>query len=264
MLVGISTASLFTRKFTEDALSYLVQNKVDTIEVFFASYCEYTKKFGKLLKKRLTGDTVVNSIHTLNTQFEPQLYSVNLRAQEDSFKILNGVLDAGKEIGAKNYTFNGVARLKRTPLKIDFDRVERITQKIIDECDKRNITLSYENVHWCYYNYIGFFTELKKRCPKLKGTLDIKQAYQSNIDYKDFLNEMGENISTVHISDRNDAGKMCLPGKGTFNYDELFSRLSGVGFDGSVLIEVYTGDYGDEKELLSSYEFIKEKASKYF
>ena len=46
--------------------------------------------------------------------------------------------------------------------KIDYDRVGKITQKIIDITEKYGVMLAYENVHWCYYNYIGFFNEIKK------------------------------------------------------------------------------------------------------
>ena len=124
--------------------------------------------------------------------------------------------------------------------------------------------LAYENVHWCYYNYIGFFTELKKRCPDLCGTLDIKQARQSNVDYKEFLKEMGSSLKTVHISDVLEGGKMCLPTFGTFNFDEMFSLLADVGFDGAVLIEAYRKDFNEREELFTSLNNLKQIASKYF
>ena len=181
-----------------------------------------------------------------------------------SFDLLRGTVSAGKEVGAKYYTFHGVARIKRTPLTIDFDRVGRITQQIVDVCSAQNMGLAYENVHWAYYNYVGFFTELKKRVPELKGTLDIKQARQSGIDYKDFLNEMGDDIVTVHLSDIDKDGKMCLPGKGVTDFDELFCRLSDYNFNGALIIEVYKNDFENLDELLQSYNFIKEKAQKIF
>ena len=263
MQTGISTASLFLRKTTEDALEFLSKNKVDFAEVFLASYCEYNLEFGKLLKER-KGDTKVHSVHVLTTQFEPQLYSVNERAKDDSFKLLDMAMQAGEEIGAKFYTFHGGARFKKTPIKMDFDRIGRITQEIYDTCIKHNITLAYENVHWGYYNYIGFFSELVKRVPTLKATLDIKQARQSDIHYSKFIEEMGENIVTVHLSDYNEQGKMCLPGKGITDFKDVFKRLSDVGFDGSLILEVYQSDYKEEKELIDCLDYIGELADKVF
>ena len=263
MKIGISTASLFSRKNTEDALEFLSKSGLETTEVFLESYCEYNREFGKLLKQR-KGDIEVHSVHTLTTQFEPQLFSFNERARKDSFELLDNTMQAAEEIGAKYYTFHGQVRLKRTPIHIDFDRTAHYTQKIIDSIKKYGVTLAYENVHWSFYNYVGFFSELKKRTHGLKGTLDIKQARQSGIDYRDFLEEMGSDIVTVHISDIDQNGKMCLPGKGETDFDDMFARLKDVGFNGAVLLEVYTGDYGNEKELFDSVDFVKQTASKYY
>ena len=263
MKLGISTASLFVRFTTEDALKFLSDNKIDVAEIFLESYCEYNKDFGKLLSS-VKGNVDIHSIHTLTTQFEPQLYSINERAQRDSFNLLEGTMQCAKEVGAKYFTFHGVARLKKTPFTIDYDRVGKITQRIIDVTERYGVGLAYENVHWCYYNYIGFFNEIKKRVPTLKGTLDIKQARLSNLDYTDFINEMGKDIVTVHLSDVLDTGKMVLPGKGKTDFYDLFSKLRDVGFDGSMLLEVYKNDFNELSELFESLDFLKNIANKVF
>lgn len=263
MKIGISTASLFLDLNTEDATKYLSENGVTVSEAFLTAGCEYKKDFANLLNEN-KGDMQFNSVHALTTQFEPQLYSKNPRALSGAYDTLEEVLTAGEIIGAKNYTFHGYARIKKAPLIINFDDCAYFTQAIIDRCKSHGMNLAYENVHWCYYNYIGFFTELKKRCPNLYGTLDIKQARQSNIDYKEFLKEMGGSLKTVHISDVNKDGKMCLPTLGTFNYDEMFSLLSDVGFDGAVLIEAYRKDFDKREELFDSLNQLKQIASKYY
>ncbi len=263
MQTGISTASLFQRKTTEDALEFLSENKVACAEVFLESYCEYNREFGKLLKSK-KGDIAVHSMHVLTTQFEPQLYSVNERAKKDSFKLLDMAMQAGEQVGAKYYTFHGGARFKKTPINLDFERVGRITQEIFDVCSSHGITLAYENVHWGYYNYIGFFKELKSRVDGLKATLDIKQARQSDIHYSEFIKEMGENIVTVHLSDYLESGKMCLPGKGVTDFTDVFKRLSDVGFDGALILEVYQSDYKEERELFECLDYIEELKYKIF
>lgn len=263
MKTGISTASLFTRYNTEDALSFLSKNGVEVAEVFLESYCEYNKKFGKLLRKR-RGNTEIHSIHTLTTQFEPQLYSVNERAKADSFNLLKSTAEAGEAMGAKYYTFHGTARLKKNSAPVDVERVGKITQEIIDVIKPHGITLAYENVHWCNYNYLGFFEEIRKRTTGLKATLDVKQARSSGLSPYDLIKEMKGDIVTVHLSDVLPNGKMCLPGKGITDFEELFRHLQGVGFDGAMLIEAYTGDYGDESELFESLDYIKNLSAKIF
>lgn len=263
MQTGISTASLFFRKTTEDALDYLNKNGVSTAEVFLESYCEYKKSFGRLLKKK-KGNINVHSIHTLTTQFEPQLYSINARAQKDSFDLLEQTMKTASLIGAKYYTFHGGARFKKTPFKIDYERVGKITADILSVTQKYGVTLAYENVHWGYYNYIGFFSEMKKRVEGLKATFDIKQARQSGIDYGEYITEMGKDIVTAHLSDYRDDGKMCLPGKGKTDFKEVFSRLNDVGFDGAIILEVYQNDYKELDELLDCYHDLTELAKKVF
>ena len=263
MQVGISTASLFGRFVTEDALKFLSQNGVSCAEVFLESYCEYNAEFGNLLAS-VKGQTNVHSVHVLTTQFEPQLYSVNQRAQKDSFELLENAMTVAQKLGAKSYTFHGGARLKKTPFSLDYDRVGAITQRIIDVCERYGVKLAYENVHWGYYNYIGFFNEIRKRTKGLKATLDIKQARQSDVHYKDFIEEMGQDILTVHLSDIDSNGKMCLPGKGVTDFYDIFSRLKDKGFNGALLLEVYKSDYKEFSELFNSLEYVKELSQKVF
>ena len=263
MQTGISTASLFGRFYTEDALSFLSENGVKTAEVFLESFSEYNKAFGEFLATK-KGNTEIHSIHTLTTQFESTLYSLNDRALKDSFDMLENTMQAAEALNAKYYTFHGLARVKRTPYHIDFERVGKLTQRIIDVCASHGVTLAYENVHWAYYNYIGFFTELKKRVTGLKGTFDIKQARQAGIDYNEFIDEMGADIVTAHLSDINGDGKMCLPGRGMVNFKDLFLRLRDKGFNGALLLEVYKNDFNETSELFDSLGYITDLANEVF
>ena len=263
MHTGISTASLFMRKYTEEALEYLSKNGVDSAEVFLASYCEYKKDFGEILRQ-VKGDITVHSVHTLTTQFEPTLYSVNERARKDSFILLDSAMAVAESIGAKYYTFHGGAFFKKTHGNLNYDKVGAHTQQIIDTCKKHGVTLAYENVHWGYCNKLGFYSQIKERTEGLKATLDIKQARQSGIPYASFIDEMKEDIVTVHLSDVDQNGKMCLPGKGVTDFEDLFKRLNGVGFDGSLIIESYFNDYKDYQELFESLDFIKNLSAKIF
>lgn len=261
MKVGISTASLFFRMTSEEALKFLSENNIQTSEVFLESFCEYKKEFGNLLKS-VKGNIDVHSVHTLTTQFEPQLYSINARARADSFELLKQTMEVANIIGAKYYTFHGGARFKKTPFTVNYDTVAKTTQEIIDTIKPYGVTLAYENVHWGYYNYVGFFDEIRKRTNGLKGTFDIKQARQSNIFYGDFITEMGKDIVTAHLSDIDQNGKLCLPGKGITDFEEVIKRLVDVGFDGAILIEVYQSDYKETEELFESVNYLKNVVEK--
>jgi sugar phosphate isomerase/epimerase len=69
---------------------------------------------------------------------------------------------------------------------------------------------------------------------------------------------MAENIATVHLSDVRADRKMCLPGKGLFDFETLLKRLKDVGFDGALIVEAYKNDYQEIQELKESCDFLKE------
>ena len=262
MKVGISTASLFLRRNNEDALPLFSEWGVPCAEVFLTSFCEYAPSFAELLAAR-RGNTAVHSVHVLNTQYEPQLYAEHPRVVSDAYGWLRSVLRSAQILGAKHYTFHGIARLKRT-FRENFPRFAAETKKIFDLCAEYGVRLCYENVEWAHCNRPGVFRELKRECPDLGGVLDIKQARISGYDWREYLAEMGENLATVHVSDVTAEGKMCLPGRGVFDFGELFARLRDVGFSGAVLIENYARDFSEEEELKASYEYLAGKIANFF
>ena len=121
-----------------------------------------------------------------------------------------------------------------------------------------------ENVEWAFYNRPGFFTQVKKGCPRLKGVLDVKQAFLSGYDYTEYLQEMGQDIQTVHLCDRDEFGKGCMPGKGVFDFETLFKQLKDIGFNGNMLIEVYDSAFKEIYELKQSLDIIREIKQKVF
>ncbi len=238
---------------------------VNTAEVFLTTYSEYGEPFASQLKQVQSG-VFVNSIHILNTQFEPQLFNAHSRAKADAFAWLDKVLDSAQILGAPYYTFHGTARIKRAARSgtdDDFARMRAGFQEISNACQKRGVRLCLENVEWATYNRPGVFSELVKSVPSLGGVLDIKQARISGYPYQTYLQEMGEKLCYVHVSDVDEQGKICLPGKGTFDFTTLIKRLQDVGFDGALLVEVYTGDYKEEQELKLACEYLDELIDKY-
>ncbi|MBR6737539.1 MAG: sugar phosphate isomerase/epimerase [Clostridia bacterium] len=263
MEIGISTASLFKRQYNEDALITLNELDARVCEVFLGTYQEYTDDFAKLLKES-KGNLNVHSIHTLNTHFEPQLFGANPRAVDDAYKIFGNCLNTAKLLGAKCYTLHGIARFKRNVLYNDYEKIGKQMLKAKDFAKTFGVELCLENVEWAYYNHVGFYTEIVKYCPDLKTCLDVKQARISGDSYKDYIKEMGSSIQTVHLSDVTESGAICLPGKGTFNFEELFKRLKDVNFKGNMLIEVYTNDYGEIVELKESVDYLRNLKEKIF
>ncbi len=263
MEIGISTASLFKRQYNEDAVVTLNELGARVCEIFLGTYQEYTLEFSNLLKDRLNG-LKVHSIHTLNTHFEPQLFGANPRAIDDAYKIFSDCLLSAKNLGATCYTLHGIARFKRNVLYNEYEKIGKMMLKAKDFANSYGIDLCLENVEWAYYNHVGFYKNISKFCPNLSTCLDVKQARISGDSYIDYINEMGSSIKTVHLSDVDENGKILLPGNGVFDFEDLFLRLKDVGFSGDMLIEVYTGDYGEISELKESLDYLRQLKYKIF
>ncbi|MBQ8375139.1 MAG: sugar phosphate isomerase/epimerase [Clostridia bacterium] len=260
MKTGVSTASLFMRVNNERALGALNRLGVTKAEVFLTSFSEYSEEFARQM---LTdkGNVEVFSVHVLNSQIEPQLFSEHERVLSDSYFWLGKAMEAARVLGASHYTFHGTARFKkssRDPRNDRFPRIGKRLKEIYDFCQGFGVTLCLENVEWSIYNRPEVFSKMLPFVPNLKGVLDIKQARISGYDYREYLEEMGGRIACVHISDLDERGKMCLPGRGAFDFDTLVKRLQGVGFDGNLFIEAYKDDFSAEDELRASVEYVDE------
>ncbi len=260
MRTGVSTASLFMRKYNEEALPLLNDLGVKTAEVFLTSFSEYGKDFGEMLAQA-KGDLTVNSVHALNTEFEPQLFSSHPRVKADAYGWLDKVLESANCLAAPYYSFHGTSRVKkasRSGQNDDFPSMIKGFQELTAHCRARGVTLCLENVEWSTYNRVGVFAKIAAAVDNLRGVLDIKQARISGDPYEEYLREMGERLTHVHISDVDERGKIRLPGQGVFDFERLIKQLQDVGFDGALLIEVYKNDYAGVMELKNSCDFVDE------
>lgn len=258
MELGISTASFFSKEVTENSFDIINNLGIGLCEVFLTTFREYKKEFARELLKRKKGIEVY-SIHTLNVQFEPELFNLTTRTREDSEVFFKEAAVAANILNAKYYTFHGLTRMKRTPYTIDFERIG----KRVDELDEmlsslgNGCRLAYENVHWTCFSSPEFILKLKQHS-NVKTCLDIKQAMQSKISVYDYIDAMGDRLANVHVCDFDDSGRLYVPGKGNFDFVKLFQKLHDTGYTGPVIMELYAGDYKNYEEIRESYEYLKD------
>lgn len=266
MQIGISTASLFGRLYNEDAIVKLSELGAKTCEVFLETYSEYTEDYAEFLKSRKSQSLKVHSIHTLNTHFEPQLFSPCERTRIDAINIFENCLKAGKILGASYYTLHGKARLKKSTVFNNYEEISFYMNALTKLAKKYDMGVCLENVEWAYYGKPGFFSQIKKNSPDLYSCLDVKQARESGYDYTLYLEEMASSLKTVHLSDVDEFGRVAIPSKkGCFDFEELFKKLAYSGFNGDCQIEIYKENFKDISELKNSLEYlvnIKEKIFK--
>lgn len=254
MRVGISTATFFSKVLTEDSFSVIQRCGAQTAEVFLTTFYEYEPSFGSLLQER-RGDVEVYSVHSLNTQFEPQLFNTADRTRNDGEHIFRKVLSVARQLGAKVYTFHGSSRLKRSAY-FDPETIGRRMAQLGDIAEEYGIKLCLENVHWSLFNTPDFYASMKSFAPNIGTVLDIKQAWQSGYDWRDYIRVMSDSISNVHVSDVSD-GQIKMVGKGSFPFGELASRLVDVGYDGPLIIEQYSKNYDSFDEVAEAVAYLK-------
>ncbi|MDE6189584.1 MAG: sugar phosphate isomerase/epimerase [Clostridia bacterium] len=264
MKLGVSTATYFTRMYTEQALAPIAKLGAEVCEVFLATRSEYTQEFAQVLKQELakarkTVPLEIHSVHALTNQFEPELFSRNDRAYKDALEVYEQVLALAKSVGATHYTYHGATMLKRAvKYKFDFKFISSRVNTIVELAENYGVKLCYENVHWTYFSHPSYFEALKKLCPDLGCTLDIKQARQSGVDYTEYLKVMAGRLHTVHLCDYDSEGATAIPGRGIFDFVTFFKRLRELGFEGACLMELYAKDYENDGDLKEAYEFLKD------
>ncbi len=256
MKAGISTASFFNRIYNEEAFLHLNLLGCDLVEVFFTTYSEYEEDFAKKMAQS-QGNIVVHSVHALGTQFEPELYNVTSRVRSDAEKLFKKVCRAAQILNAKFLTFHGPYRMKKKPYNIDYKKLGRRTNEIIDIAKAYGLKLSYENVHYAFFNEPSFFQNLKEYCPELFGTLDIKQSVQGGVNPYDILDAIGDRLSTVHICDIQSNNETAAIGKGTFDFEKLINTLKHKEVKAPIILELYSKDYDTLDDLKANFEYIK-------
>lgn len=255
MKIGISTASLYGKMYTEEALEYFAKNNVENAEVFLASFSEYKQEFGKKLLS-VKGDVNVHSIHTLNSQFEGQLFSQSPRQYADALELFKGALAIGQMLLAKSYVLHGPAQMKYTKYVTNYPFYANRTEELAKLAQEYGLMLTWENVHWTHYNHPDFFKSLIAHTDFYIGaTLDIKQAKQSDTPVDKYIEDMSGRIKNLHVVDFDEKGELVLPGAGFYDYKALLKKMD--GFDGPIMIEVYDGCYQRPEQLLESYNWLK-------
>lgn len=255
MKIGISNACLYPME-TEKSLELLGENGVSVTEIFFNSPSELKPEFiAELDKIRKHYGIEIRTIHPCGSVGEPYfLFSEYERRYRDTFEFYKQYYYACEVLGAKAVVLHGDSLQGHIPM-------EQYAERLIEmdcEANKYGAGICHENVN----RYRGATPEniLKLRRltdDRLKFTFDIKQAVRDGCGVDAMYAAMRGNIVNVHISDNSPEADCMLPGKGDFDFRNLFRRLEDDNYDGACLVEVYHYAYSDTEELLKAYKFVK-------
>jgi len=257
MDIGISTAIFYPEVLTEEAVKILSEQGFRTGEVFANSFYEFSKDYAYELREITDKyDFKVNSVHTVSSAFEPYLFDAYERRRDDFFKIYLDFVRFAEILGAKVYTFHGL--VKRPHRNMRFKDIVYIYDKMVYEGLSHGISLAQENVSWCLSGDLEYLKRLKDSVREpLKYTLDIKQSIKAGQSPYDYLDVYGEDLMNLHLNDNDLLNPCLLPGKGTFDFKELFTRVGETGYAGPGIIEVYKDNYQTLADLKVSREYLE-------
>ena len=255
MKLGISTASLYPLE-TEKALTELCKSGVKYTEIFFNCSFElepeFIKELSKIAKEYGTEITAVHPTMSLAESFMLfSNYDRRLKEGLDDFKRYGEI---AAELGAKYVILHGG---KPNGILNDLEYCERFS--LVNNCVKQGGgILLQENVVKFRAGDLGFLKMMVENLGDEIGfCLDVKQSKRGGYTPFDVIDAVGKNIRHLHISDNSSSKDCMLPGKGTFDFKRLFSRMEELSFSGTYIIEVYRNAYKEYKELTESLNALK-------
>lgn len=239
-MLGCSTASFYGQLPTEESINQIRDWGFPLCEVFLNTFSEYESDFVQQLKHRIDQNgLLVNSVHALPTEFEPQLFAHVKRQREDAFALLNRMMGICQILGAQIYVMHGKAmiHLGSDPIKA-FDSYLEGFARIVEAGRRHGVFIALENVHWCMCNSPQFVRMVRKAVPEMCFTLDVKQAVMSGFSPQSYIEAMGEKLINVHVCDCKN-GRPCLPGEGELDFKAVLQALQAIHYQGNVIFEIY-------------------------
>ncbi len=228
--------------------------RIDTAEVCLNTFSDYEKPYVDRLASLRAGVDIV-AVSPLATQFEPQLFSPNMRVRADAELIFRKVCYACFALGAKFYTFRGPINL--TDIKdFDYTRLAQRFAQLSDIAATYGVNLSLKNMRWSYASTPEFFKKILDKCPRLFATFGVYHAENAGYDIREFLDVCPPNrVSLVEVQDFVKT-EWCLPGKGKFRFDRLFADLDRRKITAPVLFTAQSDSYTDFVQVRDAFEYL--------
>ena len=254
--IGISS-SCYYPLVTEQSFEKICRAGVDCAEIFFNSPGELEKNYIRELcaMQRAYGVDVV-SVHPFMSFAEDfYLFSSYERRFYDILPLYDRFFEVCRELGADIFVIHG-ARIPGTAS--DGLYCERFAG-LMERGKSYGVRVCQENVVKYRSESADYLKMMRDAIGEDFGVvLDIKQARRALISPYDVIDAVGDCIRHVHISDYR-ADKDCVPPlSGKFDFPEFFDAMKRIGYRGAYMVEVYQHSYEDEREIVESYQKVKE------
>ena len=254
--LGISSACFYPQT-TEDSFLKLCEAGIKCIELFFNSPSEISDEFiDYIVKMKNDYNIEIPSVHPFMSFAESFfLFSSYERRFYDILDFYKRFFEIMQKLNSEIFIIHGL----KIPGSIDeatyFDRFHKLT-----EIGKEyNVTVCQENVVQHHSQSVDFLNRMKNELKdNFSMVLDIKQARRSLESPYDFIHQLNRHIRHIHISDYNATSSCIPPGEGLFDFNEFFTELKKINYNGKFIIELYNHSYSDESQIYKSFSKINE------
>lgn len=254
MKAGMSTACLYPA-LLEKAFRFIAENGVGTAEIFVNSHCELSDPYrGEMLALQREYGVEVVSVHPYTCPMEPMmLFTAYERRVDDMLDYYKRYFEYMNLFGARILVLHGNKPQNDCPDERYFERYLRLWEA----AKEFGVIPAQENVSRCTGGRLDFLIKMKRVLgDRAAFVLDTKQALRAGSDPIEMVKALGGNIKHVHFSDSGKAGDCLKFGSGEYDNKSLFTELKQVGFDGSVILELYRDGYSDKSELPENYRLL--------
>lgn len=255
MQIGISSSCLYPMQ-TEEALRTVGELGAKTAEIFFNSPSELKNPLlGELRAIKDFYGMEIRSVHPFTSAYETYLlFSDYKRRTLDGVEFYKNYFEAANVLGAEMVVLHGgLAVAQTTP-----ERYAESYMLLHNAARESGIYTAHENVN----NHHGGSPAFMKALADIVGdefkmVLDIKQCRRCGVSEDEYINSLGNKIYQVHISDYLGNETCLAPGVGEYDFSALFKKLEKVGYNKSVLIELYRQNFGEISELSTAKAYLE-------
>lgn len=254
--LGLSSACYYPL-VTEASFEKICLSGAKCAEIFFNSPSELEKDFIRdmAIMQRAFGVDIV-SIHPFMSFAEDFfLFSPYERRFTDALPMYKRFFEVCNALGAKIFVLHGA----RIPGAASDELYCERFAKLMDLGKTYGVSVCQENVVRYRSESPAYLKMMRDAIGEDFGVvLDIKQARRAKVSPYDFINAVGDCIRHVHISDYRADCDCVPPLAGLFDFPEFLDTMKRIGYKGAYIIELYEHSYRDRREIVESYQKVKD------
>ena len=240
-VIGMSTGALYPDYATEEALDIAAQMGYSVVEVYLQTHGEYAPDFVTQLRERLDAlGLAAHSVHNDIRHFD--LWSPYTRRATEARDLFNRLIELAAELGAQAITWHGIC--ERLTTNVPYEAFIERTGQLAEQAQAAGVTLTLENVSWCFLRTVAHIHRVRAERLPLGFTFDPFQAAEADESPTAIMRAMGDQLTTVHLSDYGaDGGRHQPMGEGVIDWPPVFETLAALDYQGPLIVEVpYRGD----------------------